>query len=133
MRLLCRRLRLQRCGKPHDEACSGKRAALDLNRSTMLIHSPFDQTQSEASAVSAIAAGGIGAIKPFKNVRYSIWRDAYAIVCDVENGVGPDAGNLELDMSPGRGEFDRIIGEVEDDALDPPWVASKYHIGITFA
>src|SRR2546422_1955950 len=133
MPLPCRGRPSKRGGKPHGEACSLTRATLDLNRSAMLIHSPFDETQSQASAVVAIAAGGIGAIKPFKNVRNSFWRDAYAIVCDVENGVGPKARNFELDMPARGGEFDRIIGEVENDALDPPCVASKYHIGIACA
>ena len=133
MPLPCRGRPSKLGGKPHGEACSLTRAALDLNRSAMLIHSPFDETQSQASAVSAIAAGWIGAIKPFKNVRDSFWRDAYAIICDVENGVGPNARNFDLDIPARRGEFDRIISEVENDALDPPCVASKYDIGIATA
>src|SRR5438093_10847801 len=93
-------------GKSHGELCSLIRGTLNLNRSAMLIHSPLDETKSQTSAVSAITAGGIGAIKPFKNVRNCFWRDPDTIVCDVENRVGPNARNFELDMPARRGEFD---------------------------
>ena len=99
----------------------------------MLIHSPFDETQSQTSAVGAIGAGGIGAIKPFKNVRNSFWRDPYTVVCEVENRVSVNPRNFDLDMPPGRREFDRVIDEIENNALDPCCVASKYHLGIAIA
>src|SRR5438034_6667906 len=99
----------------------------------MLLYRPLDSTQAQAGALSAIAARGIGAIKPFKNVGDIVRRDPYAVICDIENRGGVSARKLDLNAPSGGREFDRVICEVKNDTLDPGCVSSKYHIRIAFA
>lgn len=84
-----------------------------LNREAMQIHYLSDQVQAESASSGRPAR--ISAVKARKDRRPGLVRSAGARVRDGDDGVNGCAVQINVDLSAGRGKFDRVINEFDQN------------------
>src|SRR5579871_3435577 len=104
---------------PHDRSVF----ALDLHPAIVQLDKAIDERKSEPRA-STLSRAALRR-KALEHVGFYFWRDARACVGDGDLHVLADDGAAQGDRAAGRRVFERVGKQVEDDLLNPPFVAEE--------